>query len=49
MNYLIAQIKTRKKEKLFKLFSEQSRIFEIDTDNLALVDYDVDHNLNSLS
>ncbi|MDC9620444.1 ATP F0F1 synthase synthase [Xenorhabdus sp. XENO-7] len=46
MKHLIAQIKTRKKEKLFKLLSEQSRIFEIDTDNLALVAYDVDHNLD---
>ncbi|CEE94920.1 ATP F0F1 synthase synthase [Xenorhabdus nematophila] len=46
MSHLIAQIKTRKKEKLFKLLSEQSRIFEIDTDNLALVDYDVDYNLD---
>ncbi|CDL83958.1 hypothetical protein [Xenorhabdus szentirmaii] len=46
MSHLIAQIKTRKKEKLFKLITEQSRIFEIDTDNLALIGYDVDHNLD---
>ncbi|MBD2795764.1 ATP F0F1 synthase synthase [Xenorhabdus sp. 18] len=46
MNHLIAQIKTRKKEKRFKLLSEQNKVFEIETDNLALVNYDVDHNLD---
>lgn len=46
MNHLIAKIKTRKREKLFKLFSDQETIFEINVDNLSLVDYEVDHNLD---
>lgn len=46
MNHLIAQIKTRKKEKLFKLLSEQEAVFDIDTANLELVYYNVDHNLD---
>ncbi|MDF4810935.1 ATP F0F1 synthase synthase, partial [Vibrio parahaemolyticus] len=46
MNHLIAQIKTRKKEKLFKLFSEEEAVFDVDTANLAMVDYEVDHNLD---
>ena len=46
MNHLIAKIKTRKREKLFRLFSDQDAIFEIDADKLALVDYEVDHNLD---
>jgi hypothetical protein len=46
MNHLIARIKTRKKEKIFKLLSSQKNIFDLDVDNLPLVEYDVDYNLD---
>lgn len=46
MNHLIAQIKTRKTEKQFKVLSEQNIIFDTDTTTLTLIEYDVDHNLD---
>ncbi|BDQ38766.1 hypothetical protein SYK_31260 [Pseudodesulfovibrio nedwellii] len=49
MNHLIARIRTRKKERLFKLLSDQENVFDLDVENLSLVDYDVDHNLDEES
>lgn len=46
MNHLMTKIKIQKKEKLFKLFSEQEAVFDIDTVNIILEHYDVDHNLD---
>lgn len=46
MNHLIAQIRTRHHEKIFKILSDENAVFDIDTANLAMVDYEVDHNLD---
>ena len=46
MNHLIAQIRTRNHEKVFKLFSDNNAVFELNTDTLVMVDYEVDHNLD---
>lgn len=46
MNHLIARIRTRKNEKMFKLLSNQENIFDLNVENLPLVEYDVDHNLD---
>ncbi|WP_338669400.1 hypothetical protein [Pseudodesulfovibrio methanolicus] len=46
MNHLVARIKTRKKEKIFKLLSGQENVFDLDVKQLPLIEYDVDHNLD---
>lgn len=46
MHHLIAKVKTRNKQKLFKVFSESEPVFDIDTDSLGKVDYEVDHRLD---
>jgi len=46
MNHLIARIRTRKNEKMFKLLSDQENLFDLNIENLSLVAYGVDHNLD---